>query len=102
MDTSAQGFSSAQARPLAAETPMRTPVNDPGPAATAMTSASSSLAPQRWSICSSMGMRVTLWVRPLFWKAEAMSRSSSHSATEQAVADVSRAMIFILLPPPES
>ena len=42
-----------------------------------------------------MGMRVREWVRPLFWKDWAIRASSSHSATEQAVAEDSRANIFM-------
>ena len=41
----AQGNSAAQARPLAVETPMRSPVKDPGPAATAMRSSSDTRQP---------------------------------------------------------
>ena len=66
VETPAQGFSPGQARPLAAATPMRSPVKEPGPAATAIRSISSNAAPQLSSICSSMGIRVRLWFRPLF------------------------------------
>ena len=99
VETPAQGLSPGQARPLAADTPMRRPVKDPGPAATAITSTSDSGTPAMSSIPSSMGIRVRLWVRPQCSKFWASSRSSSQSATEQAVAEVSRANIFMLLLP---
>ena len=46
-----------------------------------------------------MGMRVTEWVRPLFWKDCPSSFSSSVMATEAVTAEVSKAKIFIALPP---
>ena len=62
----AQGSSAAQARPLAAATPMRRPVKDPGPAATAITSTWSRVSWLLASMSRTMGSRVRLWVRPLF------------------------------------
>ena len=62
-------------------------------------SISSSDAPQLFSICSSMGISVRLWVSPLFWNDWAISLSSSQRATEQAVAEDSSARIFIFSPP---
>ena len=49
-----------------------------------------------------MGISVRLCVRPLCWKDWAKSVSSSHTATEAAVAEDSRAKIFISLPPRSS
>ena len=66
VEQGAQSLSSAQARPLAVATPMRSPVKEPGPAATAITSTCSSPVPQLFSRSRAMGSRVRLWVRPLF------------------------------------
>ena len=55
-----------QARPLAAATPMRTPVKEPGPTATAMTSISSRVRPVFFRRSAAMGMRVAEWVSPVF------------------------------------
>ena len=87
------------ASPLAAATPMRTPVKDPGPAATATTSIPSRVRPVFFSRSAAMGIRVAEWVSPLFWKDWASSRSSSVTATEAVTAEVSSAMIFINPPP---
>ena len=65
VDTAAQGLSAAQASPLAAETPMRTPVKDPGPAETATASRSAALMPVFFSRSSTRGIRVRLWVSPV-------------------------------------
>ncbi len=62
----AQGLSSGQASPFAVATPMRSPVKEPGPAATAITSTSFRDAPQFFSMLSTRGSRVRLWVSPLF------------------------------------
>ena len=67
VDTPRQGFSSGQARPLAVAMPMRSPVKEPGPLATAIRSISDRLTPQLFSIPSHRGIRVRLWVSPLFW-----------------------------------
>lgn len=95
VEQAAQGLFPGQASPLAAATPMRRPVKEPGPAATAMSSTASKAVPQLSSRDTAMGMRVREWVRPLFWKDWAIRASSSHSATEQAVAEDSRANIFM-------
>ena len=60
VDTPAQGLPSDHASPLAAATPMRSPVKEPGPAATATTSTSAGAAPQFFSRSPHMGMRVRL------------------------------------------
>ena len=95
VEQAAQGLFPGQASPLAADTPMRSPVKDPGPAAAAMRSTCSRPTPQRRSRSSAMGSRVTEWVRPLFWKNWAISVTSSHRAAEQAAAEDSRASIFM-------
>ena len=99
VEQGAQGLSPGQASPLAAATPMRTPVNDPGPAATATTSISSSVRPVFFSRPDTMGIRVAEWVSPLFWKDWASSLSSSVTATLAVTAEVSSAIIFTALPP---
>ena len=66
VEQGAQGLSPGQASPLAAATPIRIPVKDPGPVATAMTSISSSFSPVFSSRAVTMGIRVAEWVRPLF------------------------------------
>ena len=99
VEQGAQSLSSTHARPLAAATPMRSPVKDPGPAATATTSTSGSVCPLLTSILSTMGSSVRLWVRPLFCPFWAKMEPSSHSAAEQAVAEDSMANIFIGLSP---
>ena len=66
VDTPQQGSSSAQASPLAADTPMRRPVKLPGPAATAIRLISFAVSPAFFSMLSSSGISVTLWVRPMF------------------------------------
>ena len=65
VDTAAQGLSAAQASPLAAETPMRTPVKDPGPAETAITSRSAAVISVLRKSSSTRGIRVRLWVSPV-------------------------------------
>ena len=67
VETPTAGFSAAKASPLAAETPMRMPVKEPGPTATAMTSQSCTVRSVFFKMCSTMGMRVRLWVRPVSW-----------------------------------
>ena len=67
VDTAAQGLSTAQASPLAAETPIRTPVKDPGPAETATASRSARAMPVFFSKSSTRGIRVRLWVSPVSW-----------------------------------
>ncbi len=99
VEQGAQGLSPGHASPLAAATPMRTPVKDPGPAATATTSIPSRVRPVFFSRSAAMGIRVAEWVSPLFWKDWASSRSSSVTATEAVTAEVSSAMIFINPPP---
>mgnify|MGYP002544351266 CR=1 FL=1 len=54
-------------KPFAAATPMRTPVKEPGPAATATALTSATVFPHWRSRFSAMTIRVWLWVRPVFW-----------------------------------
>ena len=95
-----QGFSAPQARPLAAAMPMRRPVKDPGPTATAMASMSERARALFCSMASTIGIRVRLWVRPVCCQAEAMGVPSSATAQETALAEVSKARIFIAIFPP--
>ena len=67
VETGMQGLSAAQARPLAAETPIRTPVKDPGPAETAMASRSAGVMSVFFKRSSTRGIRVRLWVSPVSW-----------------------------------
>ena len=46
---------------------MRSPVKLPGPAATAINPMSLAVSPAFFSMLSISGIRVTLWVRPIFW-----------------------------------
>ena len=66
VEQGAQSLSSAQARPLAVATPMRSPVKEPGPAATAITSTCSKSVSQLLNRSRAIGSKVRLWVRPLF------------------------------------
>lgn len=59
------GLVRGKGQSLAAETPMRMPVKDPGPAATATASQSWTVRPVFFSMASTMGIRVRLWVRPV-------------------------------------
>ena len=81
---------------------MRTPVNEPGPCATASASTSFIVTPQFESSASAIGRSVREWVRPQFWKDCAISLSSSVSATEALTAEDSKARIFIVLSPRQS
>ena len=60
------GLSAPSARPLTVATPMRTPVNEPGPCATAIASTSASDTPQFASRFSTIGSSVRECVRPQF------------------------------------
>ena len=51
---------------VAAATPMRTPVKEPGPSATATAETSSAVLPHCFSISSAMTINVWLWVKPVF------------------------------------
>ena len=65
--TPTQGISRPQAKPLAAATPMRTPVKEPGPAATATAPMSFAVRLSCFNRSWAMTIRVWLWVRPVFW-----------------------------------
>ena len=102
VDTPMAGFCAPQASPLAVDTPMRTPVNEPGPRATAMASTSASLVSVFFSICSALGREgrnrgsVQLCVRPLHCWLWAMSTPSRHRATDAALAEDSSARISMM------
>ncbi len=102
VDTGIQGFSSPQASPFTADTPIRSPVKDPGPAATAKASISAAARPQFRSMSSTMGSRVRLWVSPAACQAEARSSPPAKTAQEAAFAELSSARSFIGFPPPRS
>ena len=99
VEQGAQGLSPAQASPLAVAAPMRRPVKEPGPAATAMISTPVRVSPQFFKRSFTIGSRVRLWVSPLHWKDWASSAPSRHRAAEQAVAEDSRAKMFTGPPP---
>ena len=65
VDTPTAGMFSPQQRPLAVDMPMRIPVNDPGPCATATMSMASFGVSVLESIFSIIGRSVRLWVRPV-------------------------------------
>ena len=65
VETPKHGLSAAQARPLTAAMPMRRPVNEPGPAATATASISASVRSAFLSMASTIGISVREWVRPV-------------------------------------
>ena len=65
VDTPTVGLSAAKASPLAAATPMRMPVKEPGPTATAMASIWDTVSSVFFKIPSTMGISVRLWVRPV-------------------------------------
>ena len=96
VDTPMAGFCAPQASPLAVDTPMRTPVNEPGPRATAMASTSASLVSVFFSSCSAIGSSVQLCVRPLHCWLWAMSTPSRHRATDAALAEDSSARISMM------
>ena len=67
VDTPIAGFSEPQHSPFTAATPMRMPVNEPGPRATATASTSASFVSVFFSRSSTMGSSVRLCVRPEHW-----------------------------------
>ena len=99
VDTPIQGLSAAQARPFTVAMPMRRPVKEPGPAATATASISSRVSSLFFSMSATMGIRVRLWVRPVHCQAVASGAPSRSTAQEAALAVVSRARIVIGTPP---
>ena len=60
LETSARAVSAANASPLAAATPMRMPVKEPGPAATAMASIWDTVSSVFFRIPYTMGISVRL------------------------------------------
>ena len=99
VDTPMQGLSAAQAKPFTAAIPMRSPVKEPGPAATAMASISERVNSLFFSMSSTMGIKVRLWVRPVACQAVARGIPSCSTAQEAAFAVVSSARIIIGTPP---
>ena len=65
VDTPTAGMSSPQQRPLAVEMPMRMPVNEPGPCATAIASMAFFGVSVFESMFSIIGRSVRLWVKPV-------------------------------------
>ena len=103
VETPTAGFCAPQASPFAAETPMRTPVNEPGPCATAISSTSDRETPAFFKRSSAIGSSVRLCVRPLHCTVCAISAPSRHSATDAAFAlDSSAKISMSSLPLPES
>ena len=101
VDTPTQGFCVAQARPLTVDTPMRMPVKDPGPCATAKASTLQSRNSQFRSRSSAIGSSVRLCVRALICVLSAIRRPSCSRATDAAFAEDSKASISIIrFPPP--
>ncbi len=86
VETPTAGFSSAQHRPLTAATPMRTPVKEPGPRATATASSADLSVPVDASRFSTIGSSVALCVRPEHWKYCPVSTPSFSSAALAALA----------------
>ena len=84
-----QGLLEANAIPLTAEIPMRSPVKEPGPEETAKVSTWEILRPQESNKFCTMGKMVWLWVNFTLTKFSPRSRASSHKATDAATADVS-------------
>ena len=99
VETPTQGLSEAQARPFTVETPMRMPVKEPGPWATAKISTLFRLSSAFFSMSSAMGSRVRLWVRPLHWLYWEIRSPSRTRATEAAFAEDSKARVSIFPPP---
>ena len=67
VETPVAGFSAPQHRPFTAATPMRMPVKEPGPRATATASTSESFVSVFFSMSSTMGSSVRLCVSPEHW-----------------------------------
>ena len=67
VETPMQGLSAAQARPFTVAIPMRIPVKDPGPCATAKQSICFISVSAFLSRSSAIGSSVRLWVSPLHW-----------------------------------
>lgn len=95
VDTAAQGMPRANASPLTAATPMRTPVKEPGPAATASTSISVRAVWLLRSMSCTMGIKVWLWVSRVFTPASARMSPSCVIAQDAGPAELSIANIFM-------
>src|SRR5437660_4366881 len=88
--TAAIGSSRARARPLAVLTPIRNPVNEPGPMETATPSRSRGAQRASASTRSTATRRRSEWVTLTSRTYSATSRSPSTSATPPASVEVSR------------
>ena len=95
VDTPIHGFPEAKARPFIVALPMRTPVNEPGPAEQVKISMSFTVSESEESIRSIIGKSVSLCVLPLLASYCAKSFSSSVTATVATIAVLSRDNIFI-------
>ena len=80
--------------PLAVETPMRMPVNEPGPVTTATASMSSIVSWDAAMTWSTIGSSVALCVSPQFWNDCASSLVSSVTQTEADSEEDSNVRIF--------
>ncbi|OPZ07921.1 MAG: hypothetical protein BWZ10_02744 [candidate division BRC1 bacterium ADurb.BinA364] len=89
VETAAIGLPHAIARALASAMPMRRPVNEPGPAETAMPSKSLSRSAARRSMASMAGIRRTLWVAEPSFSSTASARPSRQSAAPPSGVEVS-------------
>ena len=98
VETAAQGSERGAARPLAAAIPILTPVNEPGPAVTAIPSISLIFRSACESTFSIIGISVCEWVSFTFAKAEEMTSRFSVTAAEAGPAEHSIESIFILVP----
>ena len=96
VETPIQGLSCAKASPLTAATPIRTPVNEPGPLAIASASISSSVSAASSSIWPIMGISVWLWVRRTCTEDEAKISPFSVTAQEAGPAEHSTANNFMM------
>ena len=93
VETPMQGFSAPQHRPLTVDTPMRTPVKEPGPCATAITSTSDRATAVFFNRSSAIGSSVRLCVSALTCVLCASSFPSRTRATEAGRAEDSKARI---------
>ena len=102
VETPIAGFCAPQHRPFTAATPMRMPVNEPGPRATATASTSASFVSVFFKRSSTMGSSVRLCVSPEHWVYCPRSSPSRQSAAEAAFAEDSSPSISMGFSPPLS
>ena len=99
VETAAQGVLAGKASPFTAHRPMRRPVKLPGPAQTPNRSISAQVLPAALSTASTVGSRVSLWVRPVASVCSHSSVSFSSRATLMVRPAVSMPRIVKMLPP---